>query len=75
MPEKGNTEQKINGYFLNDCGGGICVPMPRLDTTLLREFLAKAPQYQLGEDQRRRLDALPTVLQELNRIFMEKDKY
>lgn len=62
MPEKGNYEQEINGFFLNECGGGRSLPMQDVDSELLREFLANTDGYRLSESHRQRLDGLPTAL-------------
>ncbi len=69
MPEPGNIEQEINGYFLNACGGGISMPMPRLSSTVLRNFLANSGQYRLDETYRQRLDGLPETTRVLRNLL------
>ncbi len=40
IPEEGNYEQVINGYFLAKSRGGICVPLPRLSGLRVRRFIS-----------------------------------
>lgn len=40
IPEEGNFEQVINGYFLEKSGGGVCVSLPGLSGLSIRRFIS-----------------------------------
>ncbi|MGE0756215.1 MAG: glycosyltransferase family protein, partial [Pirellulaceae bacterium] len=45
LPEPGNFEQSINGYFLRASGAGESIDMGRLTPADLQEFLQRVPEY------------------------------
>jgi uncharacterized protein (TIGR00661 family) len=45
VPEKGNFEQQLNGFFLNRSGFGLSVDSDALTIPLLQDFLAHEAQY------------------------------
>ena len=51
IPEPGNFEQQLNGYFLNQLGGGLSVPCWQLDQDTLDKYI----------------DSIPDLRQQINR--------
>lgn len=45
MPEPGNWEQEINGFWVERMGVGRCLPVRALDARVLAEFDAEAPRF------------------------------
>ncbi len=45
MPEAGNWEQEINGFWVERMGVGRCLPVRALDARVLAEFDAEAPRF------------------------------
>lgn len=43
MPERGNFEQQINGYFVREVGAGMVVDMDELNVAHLRAFCSRLP--------------------------------
>ncbi len=46
IPEKGNFEQEINGYFLADTGGGITLSDDRIEPNTVAQFVERRSDYQ-----------------------------
>ena len=46
MPEPGNREQEINGWFLGESGAGQVISCAQLSKEVLRSFLANERRYQ-----------------------------
>ena len=44
IPESGNFEQKLNGYFLNQMGGGLSLPYSRLNENSIASFIHSLPR-------------------------------
>lgn len=45
MPEEGNREQEINGWFLDSTGAGQSIPMPEFSSNHLNHFLENLEIY------------------------------
>ncbi|HSQ42541.1 MAG TPA: glycosyltransferase family protein [Fibrobacteraceae bacterium] len=45
MPERNNWEQEINGAFLEQLGGGWCIPMSSLCSKLILDFLKRRHEF------------------------------
>ncbi len=76
MPEFGNFEQQINGYFLKAGGGGDSVSAEAFDTRILKRFLDARDEYVTRIDATR-MDGIPAVLETIERhlpTVSRKDK-
>jgi uncharacterized protein (TIGR00661 family) len=51
MPECGNWEQGINGFFVEKMGVGCCVSMRTLRSATIRQFLENLSQYRSAIEQ------------------------
>lgn len=61
MPEPGNAEQEINGFFLNQSGAGRSLPMTELSHLVVVDFLDMLPVYR-GRINREALDGTAQAL-------------
>lgn len=66
IPEAGNWEQEINGFWVERMGVGRCLPVGALDARVLGEFDAEAPRFKDAMRWR-----LPAGNQEVSRIVEE----
>jgi len=61
MPEVGNFEQEINGYYLEKSGAGVSHPIDRVHSMDVRRFLDRIPAYAENIDHAH-VDGLPAAL-------------
>ncbi|QQS07204.1 MAG: teichoic acid biosynthesis protein [Fibrobacterota bacterium] len=68
LPESGNWEQEINGFQLERTGGGMSVPMQRLDAGRMGRFLELVDGFRLRIEGRESAGN-PQVAQELEELI------
>jgi uncharacterized protein (TIGR00661 family) len=73
MPEAGNYEQYINGFFLERSGAGVSVALPSLDAPRIGAFLDRLADYRAAI-RPERLNGLPRAIEVIEATLDETSR-